>query len=87
MKEEYRKIQGVNPCPSLRQFKHMRSFVPRDIFWDIFVTPNDGGDDHLLFTLRAIDMPSATVTAKQRLMEGAKWKFFDLSTIRAVEVK
>lgn len=86
-KTEYRKIQGVNPVPSMRSFASIKGPVPRQQFFDILVTPNHGGDAHLIFTLRAHDATNAGVIAKQRLMTGGKWRFFDLSTITATEAK
>lgn len=87
-KVEYRKIQGVNPVPGMRRFKNAnrKGEAPKRLtFWDIFVTPHDGTDDHLLFTLRSPDADTACAQAKGRLMAGARWSYFDFSTIRAVE--
>ena len=88
-KVEYRKIQGVDPVPGMRRFKAnakaVKTEVKRITFWDIFITPNDASDDHLLFTLRAPDADTARAQAKGRLMAGARWSYFDFSTIRAVE--
>jgi hypothetical protein len=80
---EFRRIQGVYPVPSDRVFKMKRGEVPRTTFYDIFVTPHNRGDDHLVLTIRSETPEMAIATAKQRLMLTAKWKYFDLSTIRA----
>lgn len=85
MKVEFRKIQGVYPVPSMRQYdrpKHRP--IPRQTFWDIFVTPNDGSDDHLIFTMRGNNMEDACAQARERLRLSSKWRFFDFDTIRAV---
>lgn len=80
---EYRKIQGVNPVPSLRKFGDTRRYQSPVIFFDIFVTPVNGGDDHLVFTIRAGDEEQARAVAKRRLNIVGKRDYFDLSTIRA----